>query len=157
LINNNLPNYRNKMIDLKNILKNNGVSIMVDSDVKNILKEEELITDETIWKKEFLAMKCCIGSVGSKEEAIEKINTNSGGHSSTIMTTSNDTASLFMEQVDCAAVYQNASTRFTDGGQMGVGAELAISTGKLHHRGPLGLNELVTNKYYVYGEGHIRD
>ncbi|TXE16746.1 glutamate-5-semialdehyde dehydrogenase [Psychroserpens burtonensis] len=157
LINNNLPNYHNKMIDLKNILKNNGVSIMVDSAVKNILKEEELITDEKIWKKEFLAMKCCIGSVDSTEEAIEKINTNSGGHSSTIMTTSNETASLFMEQVDCAAVYQNASTRFTDGGQMGVGAELAISTGKLHHRGPLGLNELVTNKYYVYGEGHIRE
>jgi glutamate-5-semialdehyde dehydrogenase len=73
------------------------------------------------------------------------------------MTTSSETASLFMEQVDCAAVYHNASTRFTDGGQMGVGAELAISTGKLHHRGPLGLNELVTNKYYVYGEGHIRE
>ena len=62
-----------------------------------------------------------------------------------------------MEQVDSAAVYHNASTRFTDGGQMGVGAELAISTDKLHHRGPLGLKQLVTNKYYVLGEGHIRE
>ncbi|MFT4757021.1 MAG: glutamate-5-semialdehyde dehydrogenase [Vicingaceae bacterium] len=157
LINTNITDYNNKMIDLKRILNNSGVSILVDSDVKKILKEEELIVDETIWEKEFLAMKCCIGSVDSTKDAIQKINKYSGGHSSTIMTTSSETASLFMEQVDCAAVYHNASTRFTDGGQMGVGAELAISTGKLHHRGPLGLNELVTNKYYVYGEGHIRE
>ena len=157
LINTNLTDYNNKMIDLYTVLKNHGVSILVDSDVKKILKEGELIRDETIWGKEFLAMKCCIGCVDSTKDAIQKINKYSGGHSSTIMTTSNETASLFMEQVDCAAVYQNASTRFTDGGQMGVGAELAISTGKLHHRGPLGLNELVTNKYYVYGEGHVRD
>jgi glutamate-5-semialdehyde dehydrogenase len=61
-----------------------------------------------------------------------------------------------MDQVDSAAVYHNASTRFTDGGQMGVGAELAISTDKLHHRGPLGLEQLVTNKYYVFGNGQIR-
>lgn len=156
LINTNLADYQRKMIDLNTILQDHGVSVMVDSDVKKILKEENLINDETIWAKEFLEMKCCIGSVNSTNEAIQKINKYSGGHSATIMTTSNETASLFMEQVDCAAVYQNASTRFTDGGQMGVGAELAISTGKLHHRGPLGLNELVTNKYYVYGEGHVR-
>jgi glutamate-5-semialdehyde dehydrogenase len=157
LINTNLPDYHNKMIDLDAILRDHGVAILVDSEVKKILKEGELICDETIWGKEFLAMKCCIGSVNSTKDAIQKINKYSGGHSSTIMTASNEAASLFMEQVDCAAVYQNASTRFTDGGQMGVGAELAISTGKLHHRGPLGLNELVTNKYYVYGEGHIRE
>ncbi|MFT7071520.1 glutamate-5-semialdehyde dehydrogenase [Patiriisocius sp. Uisw_017] len=157
LINTNLSNYHNKMTDLKNILKVNGVSILVDSDVKNILKEEPLITEEGMWEKEFLEMKCCIGSVDSAKEAIQKINKYSGGHSATIMTTNNKTASLFMEQVDCAAVYQNASTRFTDGGEMGVGAELAISTSKLHHRGPLGLKELVTNKYYIYGNGHIRE
>ena len=157
LVNTNLLDYDNKMTDLKNILKNNGVSILVDSNVKNILKEEPLILEESIWKDEFLEMKCCIGSVDSTKEAIEKINKYSGGHSATIMTTSNKEASLFMEQVDCAAVYKNASTRFTDGGQMGVGAELAISTDKLHHRGPLGLNELVTNKYYVFGDGHIRE
>jgi glutamate-5-semialdehyde dehydrogenase len=156
LINTNIFEYQDKMTDLKNILKSNGVSILVDSDVKNILKEEPLIPEDSMWEKEFLAMKCCIGSVDSTNDAIRKINKYSGGHSATIMTTSNQTASLFMEQVDCAAVYQNASTRFTDGGEMGVGAELAISTSKLHHRGPLGLNELVTNKYYVYGDGHIR-
>ncbi len=157
LVNTDLQDYHQKIIDLKNILKKNGVSIWVDSDVKNILNEEPLIPDESMWSEEFLAMKCCIGSVDSTKEAIKKINKYSGGHSATIMTTNNKMASHFMEQVDCAAVYQNASTRFTDGGQMGVGAELAISTDKLHHRGPLGLNELVTNKYYVYGDGHIRE
>jgi glutamate-5-semialdehyde dehydrogenase len=157
LIDTNIPDYHSKITDLKNILKTNGVSILVDSNVKNILTEEPLIPEESIWEQEFLAMKCCIGSVDSTEDAIQKINKYSGGHSATIMTTNNKTASLFMEQVDCAAVYQNASTRFTDGGQMGVGAELAISTGKLHHRGPLGLNELVTNKYYIYGNGHVRE
>jgi glutamate-5-semialdehyde dehydrogenase len=156
LINTHLLEYPKKMNDLKTILKDYGVSIWVDSDVKNILKEEPLIPEDSMWEKEFLEMKCCIGSVDSTREAIQKINKYSGGHSATIMTTSNKTASIFMEEVDCAAVYQNASTRFTDGGQMGVGAELAISTDKLHHRGPLGLNQLVTNKYYIYGDGHIR-
>ena len=157
LVNTNLPDYHQKITELKDILKKNGVSIWVDTNVKDILDEEPLITDETMWSAEFLAMKCCVGAVNSTKEAIEKINKYSGGHSATIMTANRETASLFMEQVDCAAVYQNASTRFTDGGQMGVGAELAISTSKLHHRGPLGLNELVTNKYYIYGDGHIRE
>ena len=101
-------------------------------------------------------MKIVLGAVESMDEAMQKINTYSGGHSSAIMTTDQDAATTFMENIDTAAVYHNASTRFTDGGQMGVGAELAISTDKLHHRGPLGLKQLVTNKYYVYGDGHIR-
>ena len=84
------------------------------------------------------------------------INKYSGGHSAAIITEDKELAKKFMQQVDSAAVYHNASTRFTDGGQMGVGAELAISTDKLHHRGPLGLKQLVTNKYYVFGDGHIR-
>jgi glutamate-5-semialdehyde dehydrogenase len=157
LIDTNIPDYMGKLVELRDILKSKGVVMFVDSDVKDILKEETLIPEESMWEKEFLAMQCCIGSVDSTLEAIEKINKYSGGHSATIMTANNETASLFMEQVDCAAVYQNASTRFTDGGQMGVGAELAISTDKLHHRGPLGLNELVTNKYYIFGDGHIRE
>jgi glutamate-5-semialdehyde dehydrogenase len=157
LINTNIPDYLAKIVDLNTILKTNQVSILVDSDVKKILKDAQPIVEDSIWEKEFLAMKCCIGSVASTEDAIQKINKYSGGHSATIMTTNHKRAALFMEQVDCAAVYQNASSRFTDGGQMGVGAELAISTDKLHHRGPLGLNELVTNKYYIYGDGHIRE
>jgi len=66
-------------------------------------------------------------------------------------------ADEFMREVDCAAVYHNASSRFTDGGQFGVGAEIAISTQKLHFRGPLGAHELVTNKWFVYGNGQIRE
>ncbi|CAM3529720.1 glutamate-5-semialdehyde dehydrogenase [Zobellia roscoffensis] len=157
LINSDLDGYQQKMVDLANILKSNGVSLLVDEEAKKVLTEEPLIQDPSVWKEEFLAMKCCIGTVNKTDDAIEAINEHSGGHSATIMTKNKDTAQRFMEQVDCAAVYQNASTRFTDGGQMGVGAELAISTDKLHHRGPLGLNELVTNKYYVFGEGQVRE
>ena len=157
LINTNLNNYQEKLTDLGNILKINDISILVDEGAQEVLKDAPLILEESTWKEEFLSLKCCVGSVDSIEDAIEKINTHSGGHSATIMTNDKDKAKIFMEQVDCAAVYQNASTRFTDGGQMGVGAELAISTDKLHHRGPLGLNELVTNKYYIFGDGHIRE
>ncbi len=121
-----------------------------------MLKEESLITDDTIWSEEFLALKCCFGAVSNLDEAIEMINMYCGGHSASIMTTNDENAADFMQEVDCAAVYKNSSTRFTDGGQLGVGAELAISTDKLHHRGPLGLKKLVTNKYYIFGEGHIR-
>lgn len=156
LVSKHLDDYDEKMTDLCSSLKNRGVAILVDEDAKKVLSEESVISDESVWKEEFLSMKCCIGSVDSVQEAIDRINKYSGGHSATIMTNNNITAKHFMEQVDCAAIYQNASTRFTDGGQMGVGAELAISTDKLHHRGPLGLNELVTNKYYIYGDGHIR-
>ena len=156
LIDTRIENYEGKLNELRQILVDNEVSILVDEKVKKTLKNEEVISDESIWKEEFLAMKCVIGAVDNLDAAIQKINKNSGGHSATIMTQNNSVAQTFMENVDCAAVYQNASTRFTDGGQMGVGAELAISTDKLHHRGPLGLKQLVTNKYYVFGNGQIR-
>ena len=84
------------------------------------------------------------------------INKYSGGHSATIITTNNKVAEVFMANVDTAAVYHNVSTRFTDGSQMGLGGELAISTDKLHQRGPIGLQHLVTNKWYVHGNGQIR-
>ncbi|RIV73319.1 glutamate-5-semialdehyde dehydrogenase [Flagellimonas aequoris] len=156
LIDTRIEDYEGKLNELRQILVENGVSILVDEKVKKTLKNEEVISDESIWKEEFLAMKCVIGAMDNLDMAIQKINKNSGGHSATIMTQNNSVAQTFMENVDCAAVYQNASTRFTDGGQMGVGAELAISTDKLHHRGPLGLKQLVTNKYYVFGDGQIR-
>ena len=156
LISKKLPGYENKLRQLRDVLSANGVTILVDGDVKVVLPEEELINGEAVWYEEFLAMKCCIGAVEDVDEAIARTNIYSGGHSAVIMTRDDGNATRFMEQVDSAAVYHNASTRFTDGGQMGVGAELAISTEKLHHRGPLGLKELVTNKYYVTGDGHIR-
>jgi glutamate-5-semialdehyde dehydrogenase len=156
LVSKKLPDYAGRILNLNEILKDSGVEVLVDEETKSILSDEKLINDDSIWYQEFLEMKCCIGTVNSVFDAIEKINEYSGGHSATVMTTNTDIAKKFMEQVDCAVVYQNASTRFTDGGQIGVGAELAISTDKLHHRGPLGLKELVTNKYYVFGDGHVR-
>jgi len=156
LIDTQIDGYEDKLKELKQILTANNVFIIVDDEVKKVLTDEDIITDESIWQEEFLAMKCVIGAVSNIDEAVQMINQNSGGHSASIMTENNSVAKTFMENVDCAAVYQNASTRFTDGGQMGVGAELAISTDKLHHRGPLGLKQLVTNKYYVFGDGQIR-
>ncbi|WP_027420608.1 glutamate-5-semialdehyde dehydrogenase [Crocinitomix catalasitica] len=155
LIDEKLADFDKKVVELKNILTKAEVQILGDQKIASLLETEQ-IKDESIWHKEFLALKVVIGSVPNKETAIEKINQYSGGHSACIMTENAETAMEFMEQVDSAAVYQNASTRFTDGGQMGVGAELAISTDKLHHRGPLGLKQLVTNKYYVFGNGQIR-
>ncbi|PKA97181.1 glutamate-5-semialdehyde dehydrogenase [Flavobacteriaceae bacterium MAR_2009_75] len=157
LIDSALPSYEEKLKELDTFLSENGVSVLVDKETGAVLKNESVIQDEAIWHEEFLAMKCCIGTVNGLDDAIGKINKYSGGHSSTVMTDNKDNALKFMEQVDSAAVYHNASTRFTDGGAMGVGAELAISTDKLHHRGPLGLEQLVTNKYYVFGDGQIRN
>ncbi|UAB83781.1 glutamate-5-semialdehyde dehydrogenase [Zunongwangia sp. SCSIO 43204] len=156
LVDVNLPDYEAKLKELQEMFKENEVNILVDDDVKKVLSEEDSIPSESTWYEEFLAMKIVIGSIDGLDAAIEKINKYSGGHSASIITTEKDEAIKFMEQVDSAAVYHNASTRFTDGGQMGVGAELAISTDKLHHRGPLGLKQLTTNKYYVLGDGHIR-
>ena len=156
LIDTALPDYGIRLKELENFLTKHGVAVLVDSKTATVLKDSPKIKDESVWQEEFLAMKCCIGSVTGLEDAIEKINRYSGGHSTTIMTSNEAAAMTFMEQVDAAAVYHNASTRFTDGGAMGIGAELAISTDKLHHRGPLGLEQLVTNKYYVYGDGQVR-
>lgn len=157
LIDKNIDAFNSKVEDLNEALSKLGVEVLVDQEVSKILSENSKIPSEDTWSEEFLAMKIVIGAIDSLDDAIERINTYSGKHSSVIMTEDNDEAKKFMEQVDSAAVYQNASTRFTDGGQMGVGAELAISTDKLHHRGPLGLKQLVTNKYYVFGDAHIRE
>lgn len=156
LIDKNMPLYEAKLQELQSLLKQLKVELLVDDKVGKILSDEVQVTEEDTWYEEFLAMKILIAEVDNDDAAIEMINTYSGGHSSAIMTESKALAQKFMEQVDSAAVYHNASTRFTDGGQMGVGAELAISTDKLHHRGPLGLKQLVTNKYYVFGDGHVR-
>lgn len=156
LVDKNLPNYESRIQELKDILEAKGVEVLADGKSKDILSENSVIPSEDTWYEEFLAMKIVLGAVDTIDEAIEKINKFSGGHSSAILTENNQIAQQFMENIDTAAVYHNASTRFTDGGQMGVGAELAISTDKLHHRGPLGLKQLVTNKYYVYGDGHVR-
>ena len=151
-----LPDLASKLKELQAALQDAKVQILGDEHVAKQLDGVESIMDEEIWYEEFLELKIVLGVVDNLFEAIEKINQYSGGHSSSIITEDALSAGAFMQQVDSGAVYHNASTRFTDGGQMGVGAELAISTDKLHHRGPLGLEQLVTNKYYVYGDGHVR-
>ena len=156
LIDKNIPEYEKKVQELETMLLKLGVDILVDKNVSEILPNETQVKDNNVWFEEFLAMKIMLAEVNNEDSAIEMINTYSGGHSAAIITEDKELAEKFMQQVDSAAVYHNASTRFTDGGQMGVGAELAISTDKLHHRGPLGLKQLVTNKYYVFGDGHIR-
>lgn len=156
LIDKNIPKYEQKLKNLQSIMHKLNVELLVDTNVSSILTNEKQINSDDTWYEEFLAMKLLIAEVDHEDLAIEMINTYSGGHSSSILTENHSLAQKFMEQVDSAAVYHNASTRFTDGGQMGVGAELAISTDKLHHRGPLGLKQLVTNKYYVFGDGHVR-
>ncbi|MFC7445017.1 glutamate-5-semialdehyde dehydrogenase [Mesoflavibacter profundi] len=156
LIDKNIPEYEKKVHELETMLHKLGVDILVDKNVSEILPNETQVKDNNVWYEEFLAMKIMLAEVNNEDSAIEMINTYSGGHSAAIITENKNIAKKFMQQVDSAAVYHNASTRFTDGGQMGVGAELAISTDKLHHRGPLGLKQLVTNKYYVFGDGHIR-
>jgi len=156
LIDSRIEDCDEKIKQLSIALQQKKVEVLVDSEIKQVPENAKAIDDRTVWEEEFLAMKCLIGTVASLDEAIDKINTLSGGHSATIMTEDHAAAKKFMQGVDCAAVYLNASTRFTDGGQMGVGAELAISTDKLHHRGPLGLQQLVTNKYHVYGNGQVR-
>ncbi|WP_127845376.1 glutamate-5-semialdehyde dehydrogenase [Psychroflexus aestuariivivens] len=158
LIDTNMPDFDNRVKDLAETLENQyKVEILVDGKIETVLTQNAKIPSEDTWYEEFLALKIVISSIDSFDDAVEKINKYSGGHSSVIITKDDQKALDFMQQIDSAAVYQNASSRFTDGGQMGVGAELAISTDKLHHRGPLGLKQLVTNKYYVWGEGHIRE
>jgi glutamate-5-semialdehyde dehydrogenase len=155
LIDSNLENWQDFVTNLVAELHKYKVEVLGDESISKATNVPPIESD-LIWYEEFLNYKIVIGIVNSDEEAIAKINKYSGGHSASIITKNNAIAQQFMEQVDCAAVYQNASTRFTDGGQFGLGGELAISTDKLHQRGPIGLQHLVTNKWYIYGEGQIR-
>lgn len=108
------------------------------------------------WGMEFLSLDINVGIVMDVEEAIEHINNYGSHHSDAIVTKNADHAARFLRLVDSAAVYHNASTRFTDGGEFGMGAEIGISTDKLHARGPMGLEELTTYKYVVTGKGTVR-
>jgi glutamate-5-semialdehyde dehydrogenase len=155
LIDSNLEKWEDFATKLVTELQKYKVEILGDEIFSKSTNIPQIESD-LIWYEEFLNYKIVIGTVNSTEEAIAQINNYSGGHSASIITENDAVAQQFMEQIDCAAVYQNASTRFTDGGQFGLGGELAISTDKLHQRGPIGLQHLVTNKWYIYGEGQIR-
>jgi len=155
LIDKNLPNKTAFINRLLSKLKEFKIDVLGDTIISKFDKVEEISSND-VWYKEFLDYKIVIGEISSNKDAIEMINNYSGGHSSAIITKNTAEAKLFMANVDTAAVYHNASTRFTDGGQLGLGGELAISTDKLHQRGPIGLQHLVTNKWYVHGNGQIR-
>ena len=155
LIDINLPNWEAFAKNVVSELQQRNVTVLGDETISKVTNVPQIESD-LIWHEEFLDYKIVIGTVNSNQEAIDKINTYCGGHSAAIITSNDVIAQDFMENVDAAAVYQNASTRFTDGGQFGLGGELAISTDKLHQRGPLGLQHLVSNKWYIYGNGQIR-
>jgi len=109
------------------------------------------------WDTEYHGLKMAVRVVGSLDEAVEHINEHGTGHSDAIVTSSPKAAEEFTDGVDSAAVYVNASTRFTDGYEFGMGAEIGNSTQKLHARGPIGLRELTSVKYVVHGSGQIRE
>ncbi len=155
LIDTNLDHWETFAQQIVNQLQEHKVTVLGDQKVADTTGIPQIESD-LIWYEEFLDYKIVIGTVNSDQEAIAKINQYCGGHSASIITENEATAQEFMDNVDTAAVYHNASTRFTDGGQFGLGGELAISTDKLHQRGPIGLQHLVTNKWYIYGDGQIR-
>ena len=136
-------------------LKSKNVEIFGCEDTKKIIPSVKPATEDD-WYKEYLDLKVAVKVVDSLEEAIDHINKYGTKHSESIITQNKDHAKKFQEEVDAACVYVNASTRFTDGEEFGFGAEIGISTQKLHARGPIALEQLVTYKYLITGEGQIR-
>jgi len=138
-------------------LRNEGVRLHVDDRIKAALPgvETEAATDAD-WGTEYMDLDLAVGMVDSLDEAVQHIRTWSTGHTEAILTNHLANAERFIAEVDSAAVIVNASTRFTDGGELGLGAEVGISTQKLHARGPMGLTELTTTKWIVQGEGQVR-
>lgn len=137
-------------------LVEHGVSLRADARALEYL-ETAALAEEADWDTEYLDYILAVKVVDSLSEAIAHINRHNTKHSETIVTDSYSAIQRFLNEVDAAAVYVNASTRFTDGSVFGFGAEIGISTQKLHARGPMGLNELTSTKYIIYGDGQIRE
>ena len=137
-------------------LKPQFKQIKVFGDEESLKYIDGTIANEKNYATEYDDYICNIKVVKNIDEAIEHIYNYSTKHSESIITTNNDTAKYFMESLDSACVYHNASTRFSDGGEFGFGAEVGISTQKLHARGPIGLQEMTSTKYLIYGKGQIR-
>ena len=140
---------------LQERLSKKQVEIRGDEEACKIVPEFVAATEED-WGTEYLDYILSLKIVGSVDEAISHINRYTTGHSESIITSDYANAQKFLDEIDAAAVYVNASTRFTDGEEFGFGAEIGISTQKLHARGPMGLKELTTTKYIIYGNGQIR-
>ena len=137
-----------------------GVELHCDNRAFNILGPDAsdlaMPANEDDWGKEFLSLTAAVKVVDSLDDALEHIETYGSGHSEAIITEDDAAATRFLDKVDAAAVYVNASTQFTDGGQFGLGAEVGISTQKFHARGPMGLKELTSYKWVIVGKGHVR-
>lgn len=142
-------------VDLLEKLKQNDVEIIADEKVRESFSTAHLATEDD-WYEEYLDLKIGIKLVGSHVEAIEHINKYGTHHSEAIVTGNDQHANAFLQKVDATSVYHNASTRFTDGFEFGYGAEMGISTQKLHARGPMGLNALTSSKFVIQGQGQVR-
>jgi glutamate-5-semialdehyde dehydrogenase len=136
--------------------KAHNVEIYGCEETRRILGDSVLPATEEEYAKEFLDYKISVRVVDSIDEAIAHIRKYTTHHSECIVTKSLESSKKFQREIDAAAVYVNASTRFTDGGEFGLGAEIGISTQKLHVRGPMGLSALTTDKYIIKGDGHTR-
>ncbi len=136
-------------------LREKDVVLKGDEASRKIVADMEEATEEDFYK-EYLDYIMSVKIVKDIDEAIDHINKHNTGHSEAIVTNSYENSQKFLQRIDAAAVYVNASTRFTDGSEFGFGAEIGISTQKLHARGPMGLKELTTIKYIIYGNGQIR-
>jgi glutamate-5-semialdehyde dehydrogenase len=137
-------------------LQGAGVELRADSAALSLVGESAIPATEADWTTEYLALILSIRVVDSLDEAIEHINQYGSHHSDAIVTADPAAAESFLQRVDSAAVFWNASTRFSDGGEFGFGAEIGISTDKLHARGPMALPELTTYKYLIRGTGQVR-
>lgn len=136
-------------------LQDKNVEVRGDEVIQKLADGVVAATEED-WGTEYLDYIVSVKTVSGIEEAIDHINKYNTGHSEAIVTKDYNNSQRFLNEVDAAAVYVNASTRFTDGGEFGFGAEIGISTQKLHARGPMGLKELTTTKYIIYGDGQVR-
>ncbi|HWN73209.1 MAG TPA: glutamate-5-semialdehyde dehydrogenase [Solirubrobacterales bacterium] len=139
-------------------LRDAGVELVGDERIRAAADGVEVgaATDED-WDSEYLGLKMAVAVVDSVEDAVEHVNRHGTGHSEAIVTADEEAAAEFVAGVDAAAVYVNASTRFTDGFEYGMGAEIGNSTQKLHARGPIGMRELTTFKYVAHGNGQVRE
>ncbi|WP_297631671.1 glutamate-5-semialdehyde dehydrogenase [uncultured Clostridium sp.] len=140
---------------LTKALREKNVILKGDEKAREIIKDMEVATEEDFYT-EYLDYIMSVKIVDNIDEAIKHINKYNTGHSEAIVTESYENSQKFLQRIDAAAVYVNASTRFTDGEEFGFGAEIGISTQKLHARGPMGLKELTTVKYIIFGNGQIR-
>lgn len=146
--------YKKFLKDLEPELKVYNVQIKACEKAREVINAEQISKED--FDIEYLDQILNIKIVNSLDEAIEHIVKHGSGHSEAILSEDYSAVNKFLDKVDAACVYANASTRFTDGGEFGLGAEVGISTNKLHSRGPMGINDLTTFKYKIYGEGQTR-